>query len=418
MQVKYAVDGRSPVDTDYLTEPSAAGGPSILRKIADSWNEISRNGATVDLVLMTNRAPSATDALLAGRDARTGLLMPAAGEQTSRSVRGQTRAVWADVSGLAEDRLLSMLGVLRFDTARDLRHVEDSTSLLMIVNGLRGEHRDVRAGADWVAEQVQNGHRRLDVPMIEAAVVERGMRLESARSLLSIATLTPDPLQAQSVHALDWVDRFDGEDAFAKRQPLLPATWAQLQAEIEQIPNHLVGVHRLMVTGSLRQATAFTVGATLRMVTNINLAVQQGAQLWTTDTEYFEPTMPMATERPIGQGDEVAVAVAVATHMADDVLAFLRAHRVPVSQLVVLQPPGGPKDNSVATPATAVALAVGIRNEVRRRVKNARRVHLFLAGPMGLSLLLGHRWNRVAPTTVYEEVRGESQYSRAFDVSA
>jgi len=32
------------------------------------------------VVLMTNRAPSASDALLAGRDARTGLLMPAAGE--------------------------------------------------------------------------------------------------------------------------------------------------------------------------------------------------------------------------------------------------------------------------------------------------------------------------------------------------
>jgi hypothetical protein len=37
---------------------------------------------------------------------------------------------------------------------------------------------------------------------------------------------------------------------------------------------------------------------------------------------------------------------------------------------------------------------------------------------MGLSLLLGHRWNRVAPTTVYEEVRSETQYHPAFEVSA
>ena len=418
MQVKYAVDSRSPVDTKYLTEPSISGGPSILRKIADGWKLISRNGEPADLALITNRAPSATDALLAGRDARTGLLMPAAGEQTSRSARGQLRADWAAASGLTEERLLSMLSALRFDTARDLRHVEDTTSLLMIVNGLRGEHQHVRAGADWVAEQVQNGHRRLDVTMIEAAAVDRAMRLEPARSVLSIATLKPDPLHAQAAHALDWVDRFDGADSYRKRQPLAPATWAQLQNDIEQIPNHLVGVHRIMVTGSLRQATAFAVGATLRMVTNISLAVQQGAQLWTTDTDYSEPTVPAATEYQLGQGDDLAVAVAVATYMTDDVVAFLRTHQISASRLVVLQSPEGPKDNSVATPTAAVALAVGLRDYVRRTLKNERRVHLFLAGPMGLSLLIGHRWNRIAPTTVYEEIRGECQYCPAFEISA
>jgi hypothetical protein len=418
MQVKYAVDSRSPVDTKYLTEPSIAGGPSILHKIAEGWTEVSRDGVPVDLVLMTNRAPSATDALLAGRDARTGLLMPAAGEQTRHSARGKARAVWAGASGLAEDQLLAMLNVLRFETARDLRHLEEAVSLLMIANGLRADHQHVRAGADWVAEQVQNGHRRLDVAMIEKAVIKREMRLEPARSMLSIATLKPDPLQAQAAHALDWVDRFAGKDAFAKRRPLPPATWMQLQAEIYQIPDHLVGVHRLMVTGSLRQATAFTVGSTMRMVTNISLAVQQGTQLWTTDTDYPEPTAPTVTEHQVGQGDELAIGVAVATHMADDVLAYLRAHQVPVSRLLVLQPPAGPKDNSIDTPAAAVALAVGIRDVTRRAVKNAPRVHLFLAGPMGVSLLLGHRWNRVAPTTVYEEVRGETQYCPAFDVSA
>lgn len=191
-----------------------------------------------------------------------------------------------------------------------------------------------------------------------------------------------------------------------------------LQADIEQIPNHLAGARRIMVTGSLRQATAFTIGAALRMVTNVNLAVLQGDQLWTSDTDYTEPIPPTVTEHPLEQGDELAVAIAVATHVTDDVLAFLRGCQVPVDRLVVLQPPGGAKDNSVATAATAVALAVGIRDQIRRAVKEPRRVHLFLAGPMGLSLLLGHRWNRVAPTTVYEEVRSETQYHPAFEVSA
>jgi hypothetical protein len=37
---------------------------------------------------------------------------------------------------------------------------------------------------------------------------------------------------------------------------------------------------------------------------------------------------------------------------------------------------------------------------------------------MGLSLLLGHRWNRVAPTVVYEETLEAAQYEPAFTVSA
>lgn len=46
-----------------------------------------------------------------------------------------------------------------------------------------------------------------------------------------------------------------------------------------------------------------------------------------------------------------------------------------------------------------------------------QHVHLFLAGPMGLSLLLGHRWNHVAPTIVYEDLAALG-YQPAFTVSA
>lgn len=224
--------------------------------------------------------------------------------------------------------------------------------------------------------------------------------------------------KSRAVHALNWVDRFDGADAYTKRQPLPPATWAQLQDDIEAIPDQLHGAHRLMLTGSLRQATAFTIGTTLRMVTNTSLAVQQGAQPWATDIDYPEPITPTVFEHHLGQGDELAVAVAAATHITEDVLDYLRVRQTPIDRLVIMQPPAGAKDNSIPTAEAAVALAVGIRDQTRRSAKRHPRIHLFLAGPMGLSLLLGHRWNRVAPTTVYEEVQAETQYSPAFTVNA
>ena len=71
----------------------------------------------------------------------------------------------------------------------------------------------------------------------------------------------------------------------------------------------------------------------------------------------------------------------------------------------------------VASPENACALAIGIREAARRAVRGHSKVHLFLACPMGLALLLGHGWNRVAPTVVYEDLAALG-YEAAFTVSA
>jgi hypothetical protein len=69
-------------------------------------------------------------------------------------------------------------------------------------------------------------------------------------------------------------------------------------------------------------------------------------------------------------------------------------------------PAEGAHDQSVAGAGQAVAYAQALRNAVRAHLESepSDRVHLFLAGPGGLALLLGHRWNCVAPTTVYEHL--------------
>lgn len=111
------------------------------------------------------------------------------------------------------------------------------------------------------------------------------------------------------------------------------------------------------------------------------------------------------------------MAIEVATPISSDVLTFTNDHELPIGRLIVLSPPQGPRDNAVSGPADACALAVGIRDAVRREVAGYSRVHLFLAGPMGLALLLGHRWNRIAPTTIYEDTQAVG-YEAAFTISA
>ena len=45
------------------------------------------------------------------------------------------------------------------------------------------------------------------------------------------------------------------------------------------------------------------------------------------------------------------------------------------------------------------------------------QLHLFLIGPLGVAVLLGHHWNRLITTHVYEHIGG-LDYVHAFTVEA
>jgi hypothetical protein len=416
-QVKYAVDSRTPINTGYLTQTSPAGGRSILQKIAITWQTLTRSGDPVELALVTNRLADPRDPLLACRDARTRLLIPRAEAGGSQSILGKARAHWASAVGLSEADLLELLGALEFDIGQDPQHLARAVGLGMAAAGLRCDEAALDAGIDWVTQQVIAGRRELTLTDIGAAIEARGLRIGEERAIVSVATLVSDPLAGNALYSIDWVDRFDGQDANLKRRPRPPATWAELQDDIEAIPPHLGLARRVLVTGSVRLAPAFAVGSAMRMVTGIDVATVQRGELWSSDAPYPAPVRPAAHEHGIGQGDDLAIAIEVATPMGDDVIRWIRHAALPVGRLVVLGPSSGPRDNAVVGAEDACALAVGIRDAVRKEVRGHPRVHLFLAGPMGLALLLGHRWNRVAPTVVYEDLSGLG-YEAAFSLSA
>jgi hypothetical protein len=287
----------------------------------------------------------------------------------------------------------------------------------MAAAGLQHHDSALNDGIDWVAQQVIAGRRQLDVDDIRGFIEAKGLRIEDTRAIVSVATLAPDPLAGHALATIDWVDRFDGDDAYSKRRPLPPARWEELQSEIEGIPHRLGSARRLLITGSLRLAPAFTLGAAVRQVSGFEIAAMQRGELWSSQAAYSAPTVPTVVEQAVDQGEDLAVAIEVATPIGDDVMAWIRRRGVPVRRLVAISPAGGPRDNSVVDAEDACALAVGIRDAVRKEVSGHPRVHLFLAGPMSLALLLGHRWNRVAPTVVYEDLAALG-YEAAFTVAA
>src|SRR5258708_3896166 len=223
-QVKYAVDHSTPVSTEYLIRSAETGGPSILRKIAAAWRTLAVPGEPVQLAFGTKPAPQPAHPLVSVRDAVARRLLPPAPARDPHSHRGKARATWAGAAGLTEAELLDLLTVLDFDLARDRGHLEEMARLTMLVTGLRGDTDALAAGADWVAEQVVAGRRFLDREMIENAVESRALRAGPARAVVSVATLSPDPLAAHARHALEWVDLIDEPDAYPTLRPPPPAT--------------------------------------------------------------------------------------------------------------------------------------------------------------------------------------------------
>jgi hypothetical protein len=111
----------------------------------------------------------------------------------------------------------------------------------------------------------------------------------------------------------------------------------------------------------------------------------------------------------------------VAVDPTDAAVAYLRSQDISVAQMFTVQPAAGADDQAVANAGQAVAYAQQIRDRVRRqldRQPDVERVHLFSAGTGGLALLLGHRWNRVRPTVVYEHLGPGRAYIPAFTADA
>ncbi|MCP2170081.1 hypothetical protein LX83_006969 [Goodfellowiella coeruleoviolacea] len=409
MQVKYAVDNRTAVNIAYLDEQG------ILRKMVATHGELTADGTPVEMRLVTNRTIDPNDVLLRDRDGRDGRLLPRAAQGGAQSDRGKARSDWAAKAGTNEDALMAFLEQFHLDVSYDLDRLRKDVSLLMTANGLRSDGVAVKLGADWISQQVIAGHRRLSSKDIKEVVAALNLQAGSPWTTVSVATIRRDQVAHEAAVAVDWVDRIGGETDWTRVAPNPPATWADLAADVRAIPSQLGGNKRILVSGHMRQATGFLIGSELRRVLGYEVGIHQGDQLWTSEerTNHYALTV---TETALQAGSDTALIVNVAADAAKDAIEWIRKTGIPVDKIVTATPETGAEPKSVPTPSAANSLAVAIR-QLARRYPRTGHLHLFLIGPLGLAVLLGHHWNRVTTTQVYEHLGG-AEYVHAFTVDA
>ena len=250
-----------------------------------------------------------------------------------------------------------------------------------------------------------------------------GLRRSEPAAVLVVQAIDIDPHADEATIALNWVSLFDGDEPKLRFQPRDPAAWTQMDSDLTDAAAALEndGWTSTLVRGALRQATFFRVGTVLPAVRGHSLRYVQGKQLWSTDTPKAPIAEPQTLPTSVSAGADLAVAIGVAVNPTAAVLGYIRDAELPVDHLLTILPADGADDQAVASAGQAVTYAQKIRDLVRGDLEqhpDTKRIHLFLAGPGGLALLLGHRWNRTRPTIVYEHLGPGRGYTPAFTADA
>ncbi len=335
----------------------------------------------------------------------------------------KARDHWKSHLDVDHDTLNAMLAALRLRTGRAHNAEAERADTLMWGHGLATGQVAIANGVALVREWVQERWRRRDVETLALIVAERCERAADLGALLIVEAIDDDPHPEDATGRLRWVERYAGDDPNSRRQLTDSDDWRDvIGPDIDTVARRLrdAGHRRVIVRGALRLPVWFAVGASLRHVHGIDVAAVQHGDIWSSDTATGTVPVPQSDVIHCGAGEDLAVAVGVATDPTTGVRAHIDRCGLPVDRLLVLTPPGGVGPQAVADGPAAARLAVGLRDAIRHQLeaRPSGHIHLFMAIPGGLGLLLGHRWSTLRKTTVYEHLGVGVGYAPTFNIRA
>lgn len=131
-----------------------------------------------------------------------------------------------------------------------------------------------------------------------------------------------------------------------------------------------------------------------------------------------KPPIRISVNQELGSGTDLAVGIALAADLSEDVMRFLKESVPEVGRVVCIVPETGASNVAIGGDAQARGWALNTRDLVRKLVRNHRpsHVHFFLATPHGAALLLGHLWDRMPPTQLYEDLGPLKGYCPSFTI--
>lgn len=419
-QVKFVTAQREPLSHEWFTDPDGAA-KSPLQRFYDSFIKLSDGDRRPEMALETNRWPLDNDPILVHVDGQTHKLVPRLPLAAAGSPSGKARRAWADHLGISEDELYEMLEHLGIRAGRSsFEELRDHCCWLMGTVGLLDDVNAVDIGMAEMRRLIRQGIRRLDAPALAEIVAKKRLERGASRATLLVQQLDKDPLPELATAVVDWVDLFEGDEPAARRQLRDPRGWnTMLRPELREAVADVKqqGHREVLVAGKMRLSTALVVGVELSDVAGFAVAIRQRDEEWSSGGDRADVELERR-EVEVSQGQEVAVGISIAADLTADVVGYLQAEGLPISRFVNLLPAGGASRSAISTPEEARGYAEALLDALRVEASaGAPRLRLFQACPIGLSLLLGHVWNRLPETQLYEDLGAEAGYAPTFQLA-
>jgi hypothetical protein len=234
--------------------------------------------------------------------------------------------------------------------------------------------------------------------------------------LLRLNTRVPLPFAPGVALAMDWSTRFDGRLARAGAwdDHLLPALRTVADTVVREAPGREVEA-----SGFCAIPAATALGGAFLLTRPTRLAWVQRSE--GKDGAVSEQRWSLAKGRTASgfkedcRPDDIGgTALAVLVSVADDVepdFATCRASLPPMRAVLRIARPGETRQ-TLESPAHAVDVALLVRDAIRtarRKFRPIERIHLFMAVPAGLAMMIGQLLNTLGPVQTYERIAGDDR---------
>lgn len=401
IQVKAAVSSSGLVNAAWLMTPASN---SLIKRLHSSWDTLGRPNDGI--MLITSRPIDPHDPLIRERD-RNNRLGPRLRRSPSEEAL-ETLALLATSIDCTVDEVLDFLDVLEIQLGQTEKDWRDKVDDAAVGAGVSTAPASLAIALTEMREWVKTTRGVRTADELRTMINRLGLHAGRPRTLVVVHAIDHVPVESDAAIAVDWVDRFRGNSPETRRGLTDPAQWhTHLPEDLIQVREELRqrGVSDVAVRGAMRLPTWFAVGAALRDVAGFDIAAYDRGVLWAaTSQPTSTPQVHVLSDTSLNANDAAGVAVVVEmSNFGRDDAASAFASRDDISRLVALSIDGGPNRRLFTAGTDTLAAAVAVRDWIRRNLADTP-LHLVLVASGPFALFLGHVWDRVPPTTIYEDL--------------
>ena len=416
-QVKSSVDARNTVGVEWLMKTTKSGGSSIIQGFYRLWAG-EQGKLKPKITLVTNRLPSDADPLLSMRDGIDCTVVRYLLHAEPKSKADNILSMLVSHLNVTKEEVLQFFHDLRFMLGITNDVLTELVRDRMCIAGLRHDKDAVEQGVSIVRGWVTGGKRKITTSELRRAVKPLMQPGDPPTASILVQAIDRDPVPEAATIVLDWFDRFSGNEPRDRRQLLDPEMWNdKFRPELRQAAQYLrsQGHTHVLVKGHMRLPTWFAVGIELCKTAGFEVSSFQGQTAWSSVGEPSDVAIEH-TATTLGLGQDLAVGIALAFDLSPDALTYLHDKQINVGKYVCISPTNGASNQSIDNAAEARGWAYEVRDSIRRLVQKYRpsQIHLFLAGPGGAILLLGHLWDSMPCTQIYEYLGSTKGYAPSY----